>query len=249
MDKHTYDEFLGGRLKIAQHSDGHRSGTDAVLLAAAIGLNAGEKALELGCGAGAASLCLAARVPQAHTHGVDIDPELVALACSNAETNHFESADFAVQDIHAPLSVWTLQEGYDHVFANPPFYSPRSTQHPPNTAKKTAHIARPDTIEVWVRRAVGLVKGRGYVTFIHLAEALPALLDAMAPRLGGLEVLPLAPKAGLPAKRILVRGRRDSKAAMRLLSPLVMHEPEGVYTPIVEEILRHGAALDWGKAG
>ena len=123
----------------------------------------------------------------------------------------------------------------------------RRTNHP--MPQRKPHILPGRTLEIWVRRSVSLVKGRGCVTFIHLADALPALLAAMEPRLGGLEILPLAPRADAPAKRILVRGWRDSRAPVKLLPPLVLHGSDGSYTPAVEDVLRHGAALDWGKTG
>ena len=57
------DAFLGGRLVLRQPARGYRAGADAVMLAAACSARAGERVLELGCGAGAALFCLGARVP------------------------------------------------------------------------------------------------------------------------------------------------------------------------------------------
>lgn len=62
-DLHSHDQFLGGRLMVAQPKTGYRAGVDPVLLAASVPAVRGESVLELGCGVGVASLCLAARVP------------------------------------------------------------------------------------------------------------------------------------------------------------------------------------------
>ena len=51
------ETFLDGRVKVSQSQDGFRSGLDAVMLAAAVPAAAGQTALELGAGSGAASLC------------------------------------------------------------------------------------------------------------------------------------------------------------------------------------------------
>ena len=67
-------------MKVAQPETGFRSGLDAVMLAAAVPARAGQTALELGAGAGTASLCLAARVPGVTITGVEIDQRLAALA-------------------------------------------------------------------------------------------------------------------------------------------------------------------------
>jgi len=56
----TEDALLGGRVRLLQAKVGYRAAIDPVLLAAAIPARAGQRVLDLGCGAGAASLCLAA---------------------------------------------------------------------------------------------------------------------------------------------------------------------------------------------
>ncbi|MFZ1187654.1 MAG: methyltransferase, partial [Pseudolabrys sp.] len=48
------DAVLGGRLRLRQPLRGHRVGHDAILLAAATGARAGEHAIDLGTGVGAA---------------------------------------------------------------------------------------------------------------------------------------------------------------------------------------------------
>ena len=56
------DALLGGKVILRQPVRGHRFGHDAVLLAAATPAQAGQHAVELGSGVGAAGLALACRV-------------------------------------------------------------------------------------------------------------------------------------------------------------------------------------------
>jgi len=86
-DLHSYDQFLGGRLTVAQPKTGYRAGVDPVLLAASVPAGRGESVLELGCGVGVASLCLAARVPGLKITGVEIQPDAAILAAQNAQHN------------------------------------------------------------------------------------------------------------------------------------------------------------------
>ena len=81
------DAVLGGRLRLRQPLRGHRVGHDAILLAAATGARAGEQAVDLGAGVGAAGLALAVRVAGLEVTLVEIDPALCALAADNARRN------------------------------------------------------------------------------------------------------------------------------------------------------------------
>src|SRR3954468_11780816 len=83
----TEDAVLGGRLSLRQPRRGHRFGHDAILLAAATDARAGEHAIELGAGVGAAGLALAQRVPGVSVTLIEIDPELAGLAAENAKRN------------------------------------------------------------------------------------------------------------------------------------------------------------------
>ena len=98
----TLDRFLGGRLTIAQPKRAFRAGHDTVLLAAAVPAGPREFVLELGAGAGVASLCLAVRVPDVRLLGIELNPELVRLANENAVRNGMgERVRFEAGDVPA----------------------------------------------------------------------------------------------------------------------------------------------------
>src|SRR5215831_14007712 len=90
------DAVLGGRLLLRQPRRGHRFGHDAILLAAATAARAGEHAVDLGAGVGAAALALAARVEGVLITLVEIDPALSALARENIRHNRFDQRARAV---------------------------------------------------------------------------------------------------------------------------------------------------------
>ncbi len=248
MGKNHADGFLGHALTIQQPPDGHRSGTDAVLLAASIEETDGQNYLELGCGVGVATLCVAHRLAGAQVTGIDADATLIAMAKDNAHANQLEKrVDFIGQDIHADFESWSLPPAsFGHVFANPPFHAPDQSTVPPNQSKQHAHIAHPDTLDIWVKRAATLLTAGGRLTLIHRPQALPAILAAMQSRFGGIRLKALHPTATQTASRILISGQRDSRAALTCHPPLALHDSQGSYLSEVEDILRHGAGLDWG---
>jgi len=131
---------------------------------------------------------------------------------------------------------------------NPPFH-PRDRMRPsPAGAREGAHALAPDDLPLWLRTAARLLDPRGTVTVIFRADELPRLLDAIGTRFGSLAVLPVHPRADGAATRVIVRGRPQGRAPLRLLPPLVLHGPDGGWTARADAVLR-GADLAvpwWG---
>lgn len=249
MTATTLDEFLGGRIVLEQPKQGYRAGIDPVLLAASVDAKEGQSVLELGCGAGAASLCLAARVPNLTLCGVEIQSEYAELCRSNALRNGIDMQVVMSDFMHLPAD-WNDQS-FDHVIANPPYFDRTASTSSPNLGRDTAmgvQTALTDWINIMSKR----VKPKGYITLIHRADALAAILTALPGYMASVEVRPIYARASRDARLILVRARKNGRAALRLCAPLVLHdgdqhtEDKDSYSPQVSKILRHGDALGWG---
>lgn len=244
----TDDGFLGGRINLLQPARGYRAGIDAVLLAASIPARAGERVLEAGLGAGVASLCLAARVSGIEMTGIELQSDLAAIARENAARNQMSDRLTVYQaDIGQPvrdfLAMGLAPNSFDHVFANPPYHDPAASALPPDGGKAQAHMTLGSDLADWVRLACVMARHKGTVSFVHRADALPKLLEAMTGHLGGIEIFPLWPAQDKPASRIIIRGQRGSRAPMILRPGLVLHGRDGRFTDRAEAILRQGAAL------
>jgi len=234
----TEDTFLGGQVRVRQPARGFRSGLDAVMLAAAVPAQAGDELLELGAGNGAASLCVAARVPGCKVIGVEVDAELASLANANAERNEIASRVRFVEadafDLPRPL-----RKTFDHVFCNPPFHDERGHQSPDERRARALHDRK--HLAHWLSAGFKRAASGGTFTAIMRADRLNEALAALPAT--GVILLPLWPKRGEAAKRIILQVRKDSRAPLHLLPGLTLHKPNGKYTTEADAILREGAPL------
>ena len=240
------DAVLGGRLVLRQPRRGHRVGHDAILLAAATSAQSGEQAVDLGAGVGGAGLALARRIEGLNVTLVEIDPELTALAASNAQRNGLSDRVRAVcLDVEAPAAAFAAAglapESAARVLMNPPFNV--AQQPSPDRARRTAHAASDQTPEQWLRTAARLLRADGVVTLIWRADGLAAVLAALDKDFGAIAVLPVHAKPGAAAIRVLVRATKGNRAPLALLPGFLLADADGKPTAAAEAVLRNGEAL------
>jgi tRNA1(Val) A37 N6-methylase TrmN6 len=240
VSKHSADQFLDGLITVLQPVDGYRAAVDSVLLAAAIPAKPKQAVLELGCGAGVVFMCLAARVANLAIAAVEIQHDLAAIATRNAKTIASGACLVVRGDIHR-LPAGIKANSFDQVFANPPFHDAKGHSPSPRRGKNLAHAAADFT--PWIKAAHGRLKHRGILTMIIRADRLDEVLAGLAGKFGGIEIIPLWPKAGTPAKRVIVRARKDAKTPLALMPGLTLHDISGGYTTAANNILRDAGAL------
>ncbi len=244
MIEATENALLGGRVRLRQPVQGYRAAIDPVLLAASIPAGQADAVLDIGCGVGAAALCLAARQGGCRIAGIEIQRDLVRLGGENIELNGVAGRVAIMQgDLLRPPP--RLEPGsFNHVMANPPFLEEGSATPPGDPSRREAHVEGEADLRAWVRFALAMARPKGSITFIHRADRLDGLLGEITGRVGEIVVFPLWPGAGKAAKRVLVRGRKDVATPTRLAPGLLLHEANGAFTAAAEAVLRGGAALD-----
>jgi tRNA1(Val) A37 N6-methylase TrmN6 len=244
----TRDAFLGGKLHLWQPKTGYRAGVDPVLLAASIPAQAGQSVLDLGCGAGAAALCLGTRIPGLVLTGLELQPHYAELARRNGVEN---GQDFEVVtgDLGAlPPELRARQ--FDHVIANPPYFDRSGGSSAPDTTRETA-LGEMTPLAVWIDAAARRTRPGGMFSIIYRAERLVELLSLTEARFGGLQTLPLIPRPGRDCQLVLLRARKGSRTPLRLHAGVLLHEgarhdgDRDSYSAVIRPVLRDGAALEF----
>lgn len=231
----TIDAFHRGDFWVAQPSGkGHRSGMDAMMLAAAVPGSFAGRLADLGAGAGAAGLAVASRCPTASVVLVERSPEMVAFALESIglpQNSHLSGrAEVLQADVSlsgkARVAAGLADGAFDFAIMNPPFNLGHD-RPTPDLLKKEAHVMEDGLLEAWLRTAAAIVRPGGGMAIIARPQSLAAILDAVGGRFGDTRIVPVHPRAGEPAIRIILRAVRGSRKALSLLPPLVLHGDSG----------------------
>lgn len=233
MTERTHGTLLNGKVRYAQPRSGYRTGIEPVLLAAAVPAQPGDRVLEAGCGAGAGLLCLLWRVAGLHATGIELQPDLAAIARDNLADNGLH-ATVQVGDV----TTASMPTPVEHAFANPPWHDPAATR-PPNACRATA--THGSGLDDWIGALAAVATGT--ITLVLPAAAAAGAIRLL--RVAGLErtgVTHLLPRAGRTGKIALVQGLVGGVPGHRTAT-LILHREDGGYTEETDAVLRHGAGL------
>ncbi len=245
-DNITTDMLLGERVTLNQARRGYRVAIDPVLLAASVPATAGEHVLDMGCGSGAASLCLAARVSGVTIDGLELMPQMRELAVLNTQANDQQNRIKIIDGnvAHPPAEI--IARPYDHVMSNPPYLSAGSGNPPPDPVKAAAMVEGEAGLDRWISLAGQVLKTKGTLTLVHRADRLEDILGCLKKQFGGVVVYPLWPdmERVQPAKRVLIRAIKGIKTPLSILPGLALHKSDGTYSPNAAAILSDAKALN-----
>lgn len=246
----TRDAFLGGRLIVSQPRNGFRAGLDSVLLGAAIRPDV-ENLLDLGAGVGTATLVslalnLAQRATLVERHDQTLELTRVNIAQNGFGDRAMVQAIDILEKPSVRRSAGLRDNHYDTIIANPPFFGAGQGTLAQEQSRAAARHMPGDALDIWLRCAAGAAAPGAEMIVIYPSAGLAALLAAVSARFGALTILPLLPRPGQAASRVLLRGIKGSRAPLTLLAGRALHGADGrAFAPEFDAIFRGQATLDW----
>jgi tRNA1Val (adenine37-N6)-methyltransferase len=230
--------LFDGRLTVRQPRAGYRFSLDALLLAWWTAFDADDLILDAGCGAGVVALVLAGLRGARRLVGMERQSELAAFARANVRANNLDDR-VTIHEGDLRAFPPELAATFDVVCANPPFREVGGGRLSGDGAKAEARAELTLTMPEVTQAAAAALKKRGRLFLIHQPRRLAALIAALGDAGFGVETLRFVhPRAGAPAKLVLVAARLGGAPETAVLPPLVVQGADGGYGPEVAALYR-----------
>ncbi len=158
----TNDYFQFKQFTIRQDKCAMKVGTDGTILGAWAQAPEGKcRILDIGTGTGLIALMMAQRFPMASVVGVDIDSGAICQACENVSNSPFKNR---ISIIHEDISKFEVDEGFDAIVSNPPFFVDSLTC--PDVQRTKARHTTSLTYNQLMHSASKLLKDNGRMSII-----------------------------------------------------------------------------------
>lgn len=233
----TSDSFFNGQLRIRQQQSGYRFSIDAVLLAYHARPRPGDRVLDLGTGCGIIPLIMTYRCPQITVYGIEVQEKLSDLARFNVTDNHMETQVTILREDMKSLKSTMISGLVDLVVSNPPYRRSHSGRLNPDHQRAVARHEIAVTLSDLIATAKRMLRTAGRFVTIYSAERAAELLALM--RSASLEpkiLRSIHSNRQSDAKLILVEGKKNGRADMRIESSLILYDEDGNYTDEVEKM-------------
>ncbi|MDR3631828.1 MAG: methyltransferase [Desulfocapsaceae bacterium] len=236
------DSLFGGRLVCQQPRYGYRFSIDSILLAHFSSLKCGDSVLDMGCGCGIIGLIMLFRWQMRCQRlvGLEIQPELAALARMNGHLNGFDDKYAVIDGDLRDIKAFFPAESFSRVVCNPPYYVEGSGRE---SADRQSLIARHQvcsSTDQIMAAAFLAVKNRGTVSVVFPADGLIELICSMvsaglSPK--RIQVVYSYPEPSAAATLVLVEAVKNGGPGTRILPPFyVYHEKNGSYSDTMKSL-------------
>jgi tRNA1Val (adenine37-N6)-methyltransferase len=223
----TLETFGESKLHILQKKRGYRFSVDAILLSEFVRIRKDEKAIDLGAGCGILALLLSQTTKVRSFLGVEVQKTLSDLAERNVVSNHFQHRITILHEDYRTLPRIFPAGSFHVVVSNPPYRKFRSGRVNPSQERAIARHEIYGTIDDLVSVAAYLLppKGRFYLIF-PASRTVDAIAGLRRNMLEPKRIRFVHPYAGAGAKFILVESVKDSGVELKIMAPLILHEPK-----------------------
>ena len=226
------DELQRGGFRLIQDPDKFCFGTDAVLLADFAKAKAGEKVCDLCTGTGVIPLLMLARYPGSTYTGVEIQPDMAAMASRSMALNEVTDQVRVLEGDIRQIRSLLPANFFDVVTVNPPYMKvrPDSLKNDSASVSLARHEIACSLSDV-MAAARYLLRSHGHFYMVHRPSRLSEIFEEMLK--AGIEPKRMQlvyPYQDREATQVLIEGTLGGGREMHIEPPLITYKAPGVYT-------------------
>lgn len=206
-------------------------GQDSMLLSDFASPPARAKIMDLGCGNGALGVLLCARYDRVTVTGLELQPDVVALAQENVAINQLQDRMTVIHGDLKQCRQLFAAGSFDYIVCNPPYFAKNSGFGAKGSHRLQARQDVGCTAADAVQAAAYLVKFGGRVSFVYRPERVCELiLDMKQYQLEPKRIRFVHQHVLAAPSAVMIEARRGSAPGVQVLPPLLVCHPDGTQT-------------------
>ncbi len=222
-------------LKLIQRPDGYKFSTDSVLLANFATAKPNDVYVDLCSGSGVVAILFSWKNKIKKAFAVELQASLADMAARSIKYNQLSDRITVLnQDLKTAHEVLGY-ESVDVITVNPPYNPAGETAVSKEIAIATHELEV--TLKDIILEASKLLKYGGKFVMVHRADRLVDILSLL--RAKGIEPKRMRivyPKQGKEPNLVLVEAKKGGKPGIKVLSPLILNNPDGTETAELKTI-------------
>ena len=222
---------------LIQPESGFRFSTDSLLISSFVSVPSRARVLDLGTGSGVIPLGIMLRHPDRGLTitGLEINPEMVAAAQENVQKLGFaDGINIVHGDVCEPG--FAPAGSYDLVVSNPPYRSGGKGKSCPDESRNKARFEVDCDLDAFVATASRMVRNRGRVCFVFLAERLAELGNSFTRhKLEPKRMKFIHGRITSPSKVVMLEAVKCGKPGLILEPPVILFEHGNTLTEAAVE--------------
>lgn len=224
--------------KIVQNTDWFMFSLDSVLLPRFVTINKNTKnILDIGTGNAPIPVILSTRT-KAKIYGIELQRDLYNLATETIKLNNLDDQVTIINDDVNNIGQYFKSGFFDVIVSNPPFFkvfddSKKNIDIHKMIARHEVYL----TLEQIVKIASTYLKNSGIFSIVHRSDRLIDIIECFKKyNIEPKKIQFIYPKQQTESNIVLVEGRKMGNPGLKILEPLIAHDPKGNYS---NEILKY----------
>lgn len=232
------EDLQFNNLKIIQNKTGFCFGIDSVLLSDfAKEIKKDAKVLDLGTGTGIIATLLCGKTKLKEIIGIEIQEEVYKMAEKSIKLNCLENKFKIINEDILNLNNIFEKNTFDAIVTNPPYKKKDTGIKNEEEKKIVSRHETTATLDDFIKISKDLLKDKGEFYMVHRPERLVDIISIMRKYKIEPKILRFVySKKDSEPKLVLIKGIKNAKPFLKILSNLYIYKENGEYTEEINKI-------------